>query len=568
MEEQARRGRGAHRPRARTVLALSVLAAAPLLASCGTSSAATSSSGDAATASWTPPACHRPVAPAVTAVPVPGVASDWTLTSFDGTQIRVHWFPRPTATTAHPAPTVLMGPGWSEAGDTDLGGTGDLFGTVSIPDLQRAGFNVLTWDPRGFGHSTGAVEVDSPNAEARDVSRLIDWVATRPGVQLDRPGDPRMGMVGGSYGGGIQWVVAAQDCRVDAITPTIAWHSLSTSLYKTGISKTGWGNLLYDAAAGDSLDPHISSAWAQSNASGQIDAANAAWFAARGPGSLVAQVHVPTLIVQGTVDTLFTLDEGITNYGQLRTDHVPVDMRWFCGGHGVCLTNPGDPTAVERATVAWLVRWVERVRSTSTGPPVEIIDQHGVRYSAARYPLAQTTPLRATGSGTLDLTSHGGSGPFSEPSGGPGSSSPLAAAAFSILPARAQNAVDVRVSGGGHPAFVVGAPEVTLTYRGTSTPGPRPPRVFAQLVDDTTGLVVGSQVTPIPVVLDGGVHTTRVPLEVVSQSVAPGQALTLQLVATTVAYATPRLGGSVDFSKVAVSLPVLAAGAVTVTNQP
>ena len=80
-------------------------------------------------------------------------------------------------------------------------------------------------DPRGFGDSTGLAEVDSPAFEAKDVSRLIDWVATRPGVELDAPGDPRMGMVGGSYGGGIQWVTAAQDCRIDAIVPTISWHS-------------------------------------------------------------------------------------------------------------------------------------------------------------------------------------------------------------------------------------------------------------------------------------------------------------------------------------------------------
>ena len=34
------------------------------------------------------------------------------------------------------------------------------------------------------------------------VSKLIDWVSTRPPAQLDGPGDPRLGMVGGSYGGG------------------------------------------------------------------------------------------------------------------------------------------------------------------------------------------------------------------------------------------------------------------------------------------------------------------------------------------------------------------------------
>ena len=112
-----------------------------------------------------------------------------------------------------------MGPGWSLAGDTDTAGPGDPRRPAASRALLDAGYNVLTWDPRGFGRSGGEAEVDSPAYEARDVSTLIDWVATRPGVQLDAPGDPRMGMVGGSYGGGIQLVTAATDCRVDAIVP-------------------------------------------------------------------------------------------------------------------------------------------------------------------------------------------------------------------------------------------------------------------------------------------------------------------------------------------------------------
>ena len=81
--------------------------------------------------------------------------------------------------------------------------------------------------------------------------------------------------------------------------------------------------------------------------------------------------------------------------------------------------------------------------------------------------------------------------------------------------------------------------------------------VFAQLIDDSTGLVVGSQITPVRVTLDGAEHTASVPLESICQSVASDQTLTLQIVATTVAYATPRLGGSVDFTHIDISLPVV-----------
>ena len=46
----------------------------------------------------------------------------------------------------------------------------------------------------------------APAFEAKDVQWMLDWVATQPGVRLDGPGDPRVGMAGGSYGGGIQLI--------------------------------------------------------------------------------------------------------------------------------------------------------------------------------------------------------------------------------------------------------------------------------------------------------------------------------------------------------------------------
>jgi ABC-2 type transport system ATP-binding protein len=60
------------------------------------------------------------------------------------------------------------------------------------------------------------------------------------------------------------------------------------------------------------------------------------------------------------------------------------------------------------------------------------------------------------------------------------------------------------------------------------------------------------------VTLDGRTHTTSVPLEIVAFTGEPGHTVQLQLVATTVAYAQPRLGGDVDFLHIHVSLPVVA----------
>jgi len=501
-------------------------------------------------ADCTPPDVARPVG----AAPVAGSTSDHDVTSFDGTTIRAHWFPVADATAQAPKPTVLMGPGWGLAGDADPAADAvGILGGISIKSLNAAGYNVLTWDPRGFGASTGVAQVDFAGAEGRDTQELIEWVSTLPGVQLDGPGDPRMGMVGGSYGGGIQFVTASQDCRVDAIVPIIAWHSLQTSLFKNDTFKQGWGELLTDGSKGASVDPVVTRSYAQGVANGTVSAADRQWYLDRGPADLVKQVDVPTLIIQGTVDTLFTLDEGVANYALLRGTGVPVAMLWFCGGHGACYTNPGDTARVGRATLAWLDRFVKEDDSVVLGPRIDVIDQDGVRYTADDLPEPSGT-VTASGSGTLSLTRDSVSGP---PTVTPAKDDVVGGLATRIMPGRATDAVDVPVRFPDAPKLVLGPPSLTLQYSGTTPAGDRPTRAFAQLVDDSTGLVLGNQVTPVVLVLDGARHDVTVPMEWVVFAAGKGASLTLQLVATTVAYAPPRLGGTVDFSAIELSLPVV-----------
>src|SRR6266571_3999639 len=119
--------------------------------------------------------------------------------------------------------------------------------------LARAGYAVLTWTARGFGKSTGQIALDSPDYEVKDVEQLIGWLARQPRVLLDRPGDPRVGMAGASYGGGIALLAAGYDHRIDAIVPQITWSSLATALFPNaagggpldGVFKRQWAGLLF-----------------------------------------------------------------------------------------------------------------------------------------------------------------------------------------------------------------------------------------------------------------------------------------------------------------------------------
>jgi ABC-2 type transport system ATP-binding protein len=467
--------------------------------------------------------------------PAAAQARDATVTSFDGTKIALSFFPAEGLQPGQRAPTILEGHGWGQSRDTNPNSTSDeLFGQTGLGPLRAAGFNVLTWDARGWGQSTGTIEVDSKDFEGRDVSALLDWLATQPEAQLDAPGDPRVGMTGVSYAGGIQLIAAAIDRRIDAIAPVIAWHSLITSLYKSQAVKGGWSSVLYAAAAGHRTDPHVSSAFTTGTTEGALSPADQAWFASRGPGDLVKQIHVPTLLVEGTADTLFTLREAIDNYDVLRADHVPTKMVWFCGGHGVCLTGSGPAGHVEGAVIAWLKRYVAGKR-VSTGPGFEWLADDAQWRSAPSYPPAAGTPITATGAGVLLVS------PADALSG-----TPVAAGV-------AVNALDVVVPPPAAATQILGEPSLTLTYSGTGTAT----HVFAQLIDDARGLAVGNQVTPVPVTLDGAPHTITLPLEAIAASAAPGARYTLQLIGGSQVYGPVHNAGVVTFSAIRLSLPTL-----------
>jgi ABC-2 type transport system ATP-binding protein len=516
-------------------------------------------------------------------------ATDVTVTSFDGTKIQAHWFVGKGVGPGQQAPTILEGPGWSSPGDTGsgtFGGAGAIFGVPGISNFISHGYNVLTWDPRGFGQSGGTVEIDDPNYEGRDVQALIDWVAKQPQAQLDNPGDPTLGMAGASYGGGIQLVAAALDKRIDAIAPTIAWHSLLTSLFPEGNIKFGWGSLLIalgvegtlpgglssPATAAGRQDPHFYSILANGAASGTTTQSDLDWMAGHGPGDLVERIHVPTLIMQGTVDTLFPLDEGVTNFddigdnvwrtstapaskrkpkkhrkgkkhrkhrgpgGATTSENVPVKMIWFCGGHGVCLTGAGPGSDyLDQRQLAWFDRYLRGKQDVDTGPKFAWIADDAQLHTSDAYPLQPAGQLTGSGSGTLPIVPGAGSGAL-------------------IFATQAPNAVNVPVPGPAADANVVGAPHLDLTYQGTAAPAKT--WIYAQFVNPRNGTVLGNMATPIPLTLDGQTHSISRDLEMVAGRAPAGGGYTLQLTPSSSLYDIQRSAGVVNFGKVDVSMPL------------
>jgi ABC-2 type transport system ATP-binding protein len=158
--------------------------------------------------------------------------------------------------------------------------------------------------------------------------------------------------------------------------------------------------------------------------------------------------------------------------------------------------------------------------------------------------------LRARGTGTLTIDNTGGAGPMATPPG----SGTLGRAVAGITPAKASNAINVRLPAPSRTRLLEWAPTLTITYRGTATK--RSTSVFAQLVDDATGEVLGHQITPIPVTLDGKSHTLTLPLEIVAAADARGEHFTLQITPSTVAYAAQRATGTMHLTRIAIAIPV------------
>lgn len=497
-------------------------------------------------------ACNQePTGAASRAQRVEDSDTDWTVRSFDDTAIRLHWFPAPGASKAEPAPSVLMGPAWSLPGDTSPDGD-QLFSAMSISALHDAGYNVLTWDPRGFGESGGEAQLNSPDVEGRDIQVLLDWLAARPEALVDRSGDARVGMVGADYGGVIQLVVAAIDCRVDAIVPSMAYNAAGRALFKVSTLKAGWARILVNVASAGRITPRIQRAYDDTRTgSGLPNQDDLGWFVEIGPGGLVDRIEVPTLFVQGTVDTLSTLEEAVLSYTSLRARGIPTAMVWTCGGHGACLTSPGPEGVAEEATLAWLDRYLRGDTSVDTGPGFRTVDQDGTWWAGDQFPATPDRTITARGSGTLDLVAGGGSGPYS----GPRRGGELWGLVGPITPGPADHALEIPIEVPAE-GLVVGPPTLRMTYTGTAGPGTMPDRVFVQIVDEDRGVVVGNQVTPIELYLDGRTESKEVPLEIVAQRVEPGSRLTLQVVATSVSFALPRMGGRVAFSELELTLPI------------
>ncbi len=281
-----------------------------------------------------------------------------------------------TATAAHPAPAILTTNGFGGSKD-DQKGFAEL--------AAKRGYVVLSYSGLGFGGSGCKITLDDRDYDGKAGSQLVTFLgggkAATDGtkvdyVQKDATGsdgkhhdfDPRVGMLGGSYGGQIQFAVAGIDPRVDTIIPIITWNDLSYSLapnntsfdhgvtYATpGIEKFEWTSLFFGLGIADgfqgagadpsrnvgcpNFDDRACGSKAQMDLTGAPNDATLLFSRHASVESFVGDIRIPTLLAQGQSDTLFNLQESVATYRSLKAAGVPVKLMWQSWGH-----SGGDST--------------------------------------------------------------------------------------------------------------------------------------------------------------------------------------------------------------------------------
>jgi hypothetical protein len=128
---------------------------------------------------------------------------------------------------------------------------------------------------------------------------------------------------------------------------------------------------------------------------------------------------------------------------------------------------------------------------------------------------------------------------------------PAATKANSTAPAVGSPALDVTVTPPAGKQIVV-SPTISFSYSGLGTSD----TVYAQLVDNSSGLVLSNIVTPIPVTLDGRTRTVSMSMEDIAYSVDAGDSLTLQITGSALNYFDAWSYGGINISDITLDMPL------------
>jgi ABC-2 type transport system ATP-binding protein len=486
---------------------------------------------------------------------------------------------RPAVT---PAPAVLVAHGFGGSKNSVV---------AEATELAERGFVVLTYSARGFGASTGEIALNSPDYEVTDARTLLDWLAQRPEVVTDGPGDPRIGVTGASYGGALALLLAGYDDRVDALVPVITWNDLGQALFPNtasaatvpgatpaatatapdGVFEAQWAGQLYGAGLGSAAGsasgaapglcgrfrPEVCRAYTEAAITGRVGDELAQLLRRSSPVTVTDRIAAPTLLVQGEQDTLFGLDQADATARQLAAVGTPVSVVWYAGGHD---GEPPGPGLRERIGEWFDFHLRGDGEDPGTGFDYQVQGMFGTGEFAQRTVMAPAYPgLQGPPVHRRELALRGaGQQVFRPPGGIPAALSGLPGLGdvLSLVPDAVGGAASdlpgqsatFRTDPLDEPLEIAGAPRIRLRVSAAPVPGSAVTAeavLFAKLYDlgpDGTRVLPGSAVAPMrigPLPADGTPLAVTVTLPGIVRPVEAGHRLAVVVATTDRAYAVP-----------------------------
>ncbi len=185
--------------------------------------------------------------------------------------------------------------------------------------LAEKGYIVLSYSTRGFGCSSGKIDVIG-NSDVQDLSKVVDWLEQKTNVDINN-----VGIAGISYGGGMALMALAKESRIKTGVSMSGWSSLTSALYGERTPRKFWTSLLITLGflTGE-IDETIPKMFKNLVTQTNIDE-TLSWAEERSPINFIGEVNkrnAPVFISQNYGDNLFQPNPLIKYFNQLTTPKI------------------------------------------------------------------------------------------------------------------------------------------------------------------------------------------------------------------------------------------------------
>lgn len=355
---------------------------------------------------------------------------------------------------------------------------GAKLGYADLQPWAQRGYAALAFSARGFGESCGSaasrladpvgcaqgwVHLDDVRYEARDIQQLAGLLADAGVVD-----GTKVGVTGGSYGGGVSldlavlrdrvvlpdgtlapWTSpAGRPMRIAGAVPWIPWSDLAYALapngrtldyeitsptadlepfgiakqsFLAGLYASGQASGYY-APPGVDPDADLTRWYAQINAGepyGADERALADELAAHHSAYYLdhSRAPAPTLIANGWTDDLFPVDEALRYYNRTRAQYpdAPLSLMFLDSGHQRGQNKDADVARFEQRAYAWMDRYVKGDAGAPALKGVEALTQtcpkdapSGGPYDAPTWKALHPGEVRFTSATAQTVVSAGG----------------------------------------------------------------------------------------------------------------------------------------------------------------